>query len=195
VAVEARLRQRLDRLVILLTPGQAGRGGTPDEVGTVGALLMGPDGAFITGSDVLRDGGVTAPAGSVNSLRRRQIDLVSGVDRDRQAERPQRSEDTRCRRARSCDRPALARLQLLLHHDPQFRRNRERVARDAERERLIVEWDLGVRGARDRPTRSGRLRSRRRCLRRLPMLCLFRASPARSARARCAPSPSLDSVG
>jgi NAD(P)-dependent dehydrogenase (short-subunit alcohol dehydrogenase family) len=38
----------------------AGRAGTPDEVGTVGALLMGPDGAFITGSDVLMDGGVTA---------------------------------------------------------------------------------------------------------------------------------------
>jgi NAD(P)-dependent dehydrogenase (short-subunit alcohol dehydrogenase family) len=38
----------------------AGRGGTPDEVGTVGALLMGPDGAFITGSDFLLDGGVTA---------------------------------------------------------------------------------------------------------------------------------------
>ena len=38
----------------------AGRGGTPDEVGTVGALLMGPDGAFITGSDFLMDGGVTA---------------------------------------------------------------------------------------------------------------------------------------
>jgi NAD(P)-dependent dehydrogenase (short-subunit alcohol dehydrogenase family) len=38
----------------------AGRPGTPDEVGTVGALLMGPDGAFITGSDVLMDGGVTA---------------------------------------------------------------------------------------------------------------------------------------
>jgi NAD(P)-dependent dehydrogenase (short-subunit alcohol dehydrogenase family) len=37
-----------------------GRGGTPDEVATVGALLMGPDGAFITGSDVLIDGGVTA---------------------------------------------------------------------------------------------------------------------------------------
>ena len=36
------------------------RGGTPDEVGTVGALLMGPDGAFITGSDFLMDGGVTA---------------------------------------------------------------------------------------------------------------------------------------
>ena len=38
----------------------AGRGGTPDEVGTVGALLMGPDGTFITGSDFLMDGGVTA---------------------------------------------------------------------------------------------------------------------------------------
>jgi NAD(P)-dependent dehydrogenase (short-subunit alcohol dehydrogenase family) len=38
----------------------AGRAGTPDEVGTVGALLIGPDGAFITGSDFLMDGGVTA---------------------------------------------------------------------------------------------------------------------------------------
>lgn len=38
----------------------AGRAGTPDEVATVAALLMGPDGAFITGSDVLMDGGVTA---------------------------------------------------------------------------------------------------------------------------------------
>jgi NAD(P)-dependent dehydrogenase (short-subunit alcohol dehydrogenase family) len=37
-----------------------GRAGTPDEVGTVGALLMGPEGAFITGSDFLMDGGVTA---------------------------------------------------------------------------------------------------------------------------------------
>jgi NAD(P)-dependent dehydrogenase (short-subunit alcohol dehydrogenase family) len=38
----------------------AGRAGTPDEVATVGALLMGPDGGFITGSDFLMDGGVTA---------------------------------------------------------------------------------------------------------------------------------------
>ena len=38
----------------------AGRAGTPDEVGTIGALLMGPDGTFITGSDFLMDGGVTA---------------------------------------------------------------------------------------------------------------------------------------
>jgi NAD(P)-dependent dehydrogenase (short-subunit alcohol dehydrogenase family) len=38
----------------------AGRAGTPDEVGVVGALLMGQDGAFITGSDILMDGGVTS---------------------------------------------------------------------------------------------------------------------------------------
>jgi NAD(P)-dependent dehydrogenase (short-subunit alcohol dehydrogenase family) len=38
----------------------AGRAGTPDEVATVGALLMGADGGFITGSDFLMDGGVTA---------------------------------------------------------------------------------------------------------------------------------------
>jgi NAD(P)-dependent dehydrogenase (short-subunit alcohol dehydrogenase family) len=46
------------RRMLELSP--AGRGGTPDEVGTVGALLMGADGAFITGSDFLMDGGVTA---------------------------------------------------------------------------------------------------------------------------------------
>ena len=38
----------------------AKRAGTPDEVGNVAALLMGPDGGFITGSDILMDGGVTA---------------------------------------------------------------------------------------------------------------------------------------
>ena len=37
-----------------------GRAGTPDEVGNVAHLLMGEDGAFITGSDFLMDGGVTA---------------------------------------------------------------------------------------------------------------------------------------
>ena len=46
------------RRMIALCP--VGRGGTPDEVGTVGALLMGPEGGFITGSDFLMDGGVTA---------------------------------------------------------------------------------------------------------------------------------------
>ena len=37
----------------------------------------------------------------------------------------------------------LARLVLLPPHDPQFRRNRERVVRDAEREHLTLDWDLG----------------------------------------------------
>ncbi|MCX6923707.1 MAG: SDR family oxidoreductase [Verrucomicrobia bacterium] len=46
------------RRMIELCP--SGRAGTPDEVGTVGALLMGAEGAFITGSDFLMDGGVTA---------------------------------------------------------------------------------------------------------------------------------------
>jgi hypothetical protein len=38
----------------------------------------------------------------------------------------------------------LARLLLLPPHDPQFRRNRERVVRDAERENLTLDWDLGL---------------------------------------------------
>lgn len=46
------------RRMINLSPAK--RGGTPDEVGTVGALLMGAEGRFITGSDFLMDGGVTA---------------------------------------------------------------------------------------------------------------------------------------
>jgi NAD(P)-dependent dehydrogenase (short-subunit alcohol dehydrogenase family) len=46
------------RRMLALSP--AGRAGTPDEVATVGALLMGTEGAFITGSDFLMDGGVTS---------------------------------------------------------------------------------------------------------------------------------------
>jgi hypothetical protein len=38
----------------------------------------------------------------------------------------------------------MARLVLLPPHDPQFRRNRERVIRDAERENLLLDWDLGL---------------------------------------------------
>ncbi len=37
----------------------------------------------------------------------------------------------------------LARLVLLPRDDPQFRRNRERIVRDAEREGISIEWDLG----------------------------------------------------
>jgi len=39
---------------------------------------------------------------------------------------------------------ALARLVLLPRDDPQFRRNRERIVRDAERERISIEWVLGI---------------------------------------------------
>lgn len=46
------------RRMIDLSP--AGRAGTADEVAAVAALLMGTDGSFITGSDFLMDGGVTA---------------------------------------------------------------------------------------------------------------------------------------
>lgn len=44
----------------MLSISAAGRAGTPDEVGNVAALLMGDEGAFITGSDFLMDGGVNA---------------------------------------------------------------------------------------------------------------------------------------
>lgn len=44
----------------MIETSAVGRAGTPDEVGAVAALLMGPDGGFITGSDILMDGGVTS---------------------------------------------------------------------------------------------------------------------------------------
>ena len=43
----------------------------------------------------------------------------------------------------------LARLVLLPRDDPQFRRNRERIVRDAERENISIEWDLGLPTAAD----------------------------------------------
>lgn len=46
------------RRMIDLSP--VGRAGTPDEIASLAALLMGQEGAFITGSDFLIDGGVTA---------------------------------------------------------------------------------------------------------------------------------------
>ena len=44
----------------MINTSAVGRAGTPDEVGNIANLLMGQDGAFITGSDFLMDGGVTA---------------------------------------------------------------------------------------------------------------------------------------
>lgn len=46
------------RRMIDLAPAKRAR--TPDEVANVAALLMGPDGSFITSSDFLIDGGVTS---------------------------------------------------------------------------------------------------------------------------------------
>ena len=37
----------------------------------------------------------------------------------------------------------LARLVLLPRDDPQFRRNMARIVRDAERELISIEWDMG----------------------------------------------------
>ena len=44
----------------MISSSAVGRAGTPDEVANVAALLMNHEGAFITGSDFLMDGGVTA---------------------------------------------------------------------------------------------------------------------------------------
>jgi NAD(P)-dependent dehydrogenase (short-subunit alcohol dehydrogenase family) len=44
----------------MISTSSAGRVGTPDEVGAAAAFLMGRVGAFITGSDLLIDGGVIA---------------------------------------------------------------------------------------------------------------------------------------
>lgn len=44
----------------MLESSVAGRAATPDEIANLAALMMGPDGSFITGSDFLIDGGTTA---------------------------------------------------------------------------------------------------------------------------------------
>ncbi|CZZ37516.1 TPA: SDR family oxidoreductase [Enterobacter hormaechei subsp. steigerwaltii] len=44
----------------MLENSPAGRGGTPDEIGALAELLFGPAGTYISGSDILIDGGVTA---------------------------------------------------------------------------------------------------------------------------------------
>lgn len=44
----------------MLELSPAGRAGTPDEIAAVAELLLGPQGSFITGSDILADGGATA---------------------------------------------------------------------------------------------------------------------------------------
>jgi len=55
----------------MIESSAAGRGGTVDEVASAAAYLLGPDGAFITGSDLLMDGGVIA------AMRAGRIRLVA----------------------------------------------------------------------------------------------------------------------
>lgn len=52
--------ERADFYRNMLAKMPAGRAGTPDEVAALAALIMGPEGGYITGSDFLIDGGATA---------------------------------------------------------------------------------------------------------------------------------------
>ncbi|HHC4366811.1 TPA: SDR family oxidoreductase [Klebsiella pneumoniae] len=44
----------------MLDKSPAGRGGTPDEIAALAEFLFGPNGTYVTGSDLLMDGGTTA---------------------------------------------------------------------------------------------------------------------------------------
>lgn len=44
----------------MLAKSPAGRGGTPDEIGALAEFLFGPNGTYVSGSDILIDGGATA---------------------------------------------------------------------------------------------------------------------------------------
>lgn len=59
----------------MIKPSAAGRVGTPDEIAATAAFLMGRAGAFISGSDLLIDGGVIAStaAGRTRNLRLNRI--------------------------------------------------------------------------------------------------------------------------
>lgn len=52
--------ERADFYRDMLAKSPAGRAGTPDEVAALAALIMGPEGGYVTGSDFLIDGGATA---------------------------------------------------------------------------------------------------------------------------------------
>lgn len=52
--------ERAEFYQAMLREMPAGRAGTPDEVAALAALVMRPEGGFITGSDFLIDGGATA---------------------------------------------------------------------------------------------------------------------------------------
>jgi NAD(P)-dependent dehydrogenase (short-subunit alcohol dehydrogenase family) len=51
-----------DGMRAMIAMSAAGRVGTPDDIAAAAAFLLGPDASFITGTDVLVDGGVVAAA-------------------------------------------------------------------------------------------------------------------------------------
>jgi meso-butanediol dehydrogenase / (S,S)-butanediol dehydrogenase / diacetyl reductase len=44
----------------MVAASAAGRLGTADDIAAVAAFLLGPEASFVTGTDILVDGGVTA---------------------------------------------------------------------------------------------------------------------------------------
>ena len=60
------------RYQAMIDKSAAGRVGTPEEVATVAAFLLGSDAAFITGTDLLMDGGV------ISALRAGRISVNLG---------------------------------------------------------------------------------------------------------------------
>jgi NAD(P)-dependent dehydrogenase (short-subunit alcohol dehydrogenase family) len=49
-----------DGMRAMIEASPAGRAGTPDDIAAAAAYLLGPESTFVTGTDLLVDGGVTA---------------------------------------------------------------------------------------------------------------------------------------
>jgi NAD(P)-dependent dehydrogenase (short-subunit alcohol dehydrogenase family) len=56
-----------DGMRAMIEASSAGRMGTADDIAAVAAFLLGPEASFVTGTDVLVDGGVTAALRSAMS--------------------------------------------------------------------------------------------------------------------------------
>lgn len=58
-----------------------GRAGTPDEMGAIGAFLMGPEGGFVSGSDFLVERQLTTAASSKPASRQTAQDRLPTISR------------------------------------------------------------------------------------------------------------------